>query len=82
MNPEKKAIIRQQTEEQLQAHSQEQGEQANLLEFATVEELLRHDTLHTPVPPSIEQRLEGSLSQLPPPARRSWWRRLFGGSSL
>ena len=39
-------------------------------EFASVEEMLRHDALHTPVPPAIAHRLEESISQLPPPSRR------------
>ena len=46
-------------------------------EFATVEDMLRHDCLHTPVPPAISHRLEQSLGQIPSP-QRSWWRRLFG----
>ncbi|MEY2428217.1 MAG: hypothetical protein QOJ40_1102 [Verrucomicrobiota bacterium] len=46
-------------------------------EFANVEEMLRHDALHTPVPPAIAHRLEESLAQSPP-TRRGWWRRLLG----
>ena len=46
-------------------------------EFANVEEVLRHDALHTPVPPTIAKRLEQSLGPVAPPAR-SWWRRIFG----
>jgi hypothetical protein len=40
--------------------------------------MLRHDALHTPVPPSIAGRLEESLKQSPPPSSRAWWRRFFG----
>lgn len=59
-------------------HHRVVGEAAQTpLEFATAEELLRHDALHTPVPPAIGQRLRESLGPLPAP-RRSWWRRLFG----
>jgi hypothetical protein len=79
MNSQKKVTIRQQTEEQQQASNQQQIQQPAVCEFATVEELLRHDTVHTPVPPAIAQRLEASVSQLPAP-RRPWWRRLLGGS--
>jgi hypothetical protein len=46
-------------------------------EFANVDEMLRHDALHTPVPPAIAHRLEESLANNPPP-RRGWWRRLLG----
>jgi hypothetical protein len=79
MNPQKKTTIHQQAEEHHQAHTQQQAQQTAALEFATVEELLRHDSLHTPVPPAIEQRLQASLNQLPRSPRRPWWRRIFGG---
>jgi hypothetical protein len=46
-------------------------------EFANVEEMLRHDALHTPVPPAIAHRLQQSLADAPPSAR-PWWRRLLG----
>jgi hypothetical protein len=46
-------------------------------EFASPEEMLRHDALHTPVPPAIEHRLRESIGPVAP-APRSWWRRLFG----
>lgn len=64
-----------QSEQELQKeHAQEQNQQVEL-EFATPEELLRHDALHTPVPPAIAHRLQRSIENLPRP--RSWWRRLF-----
>lgn len=62
--------------EQQQAAQQRQ-EQTAPLEFGTAEELLRHDALHTPVPPAVAQRLQDSLAHLPGP-RLSWWRRLLG----
>jgi hypothetical protein len=46
-------------------------------EFASVDEMLRHDALHTPVPPAIGHRLQQSLAGAPPTAR-PWWRRLLG----
>ena len=46
-------------------------------EFANVEEMLRHDALHTPVPPAIGHRLQQSLADAPPGAR-PWWRRILG----
>jgi hypothetical protein len=66
------------SQEQAQEHQAEQQTQRPALEFATPEEMLRHDALHTPVPPALASRLKESLAQLPPPARRPWWRRLFG----
>ena len=63
----------QQNQQQISAqHLQE----SSTHEFATAEEMLRHDALHTPVPPAIASRLRESISQLPAP-QRSWWRRLF-----
>ena len=70
--------LTQQEQEQLAAE-QQHTQSASPLEFATVEEMLRHDALHTPVPPTIATRLEESTSQLEPPPGRAWWRRFFGG---
>ena len=65
-------------EQQQQQHTAaHQTQQPSIREFATVEEMLRHDALHTPVPPTIAHRLQESLGQTPAPAR-SWWQRLFG----
>jgi hypothetical protein len=71
------------SQEQQQAEQQsatQQTQQASALEFATPEAMLRHDTLNTPVPPTIAHRLQESIGQNPP-LRRSWWRRLLGGSN-
>jgi hypothetical protein len=70
--------LTQQEQEQLAA-GQQQTQSSSAMEFASVEEMLRHDALHTPVPPAIAHRLEESASQLPPPSGRAWWRRFFGG---
>jgi hypothetical protein len=70
--------LTQQEQEQLAA-AQQQAQAPAPKEFASVEEMLRHDALHTPVPPPIAHRLEASVSQLPPTASRGWWRRFFGG---
>ena len=48
-------------------------------EFGSVEDMLRHDAIHTPVPPNIAHRLMQSVAQLAP-ARKPWWRRLTGSS--
>jgi hypothetical protein len=52
------------------------AQQKGAHEFATAEELLRHDAAHTRVPGSIAQRLQKSTESLPSPTR-SWWRRFF-----
>jgi hypothetical protein len=63
---------------QQQQHAVEsQTQSASAREFATAEELLRHDAARTPVPPGIAQRLQKSAGDLPRP-KRSWWRRWFG----
>jgi NAD-dependent oxidoreductase involved in siderophore biosynthesis len=70
-------------QEQEQAQQQsaaQQTQQPAASEFATPEELLRHDALHTPVPPTIAHRLQESLGKTPPRAP-AWWRRLLGGSN-
>ena len=61
------------SEEQLAA--QETGAEG-ARNFATVEEIMRHDALHTPVPPSIAHRLQESIGKGSPPAG-PWWRRLL-----
>ena len=66
------------SEEQAQQQAAEQQvQQPAELQFKTVEAMLRHDALHTPVPPAIAQRLEKSITTSPQPAQ-SWWRRFFG----
>jgi len=70
--------LTQQEQEQLAA-AQQLASSSPAKEFASVEEMLRHDALHTPVPPTIAHRLEASASQLEPPPSRAWWRRFFGG---
>jgi hypothetical protein len=80
MSSHKKIIRQQHAEEQQQAQSVHQVQPVSAREFATVEELLRHDAQQTPVPPELEQRLQASVKELPPAARGAWWRRLFGES--
>ena len=79
MNPPKRIKVRQQAEEEQHALNEQQSQTQAAHEFATVEDLLRHDALQTPVPPAIAQRLAESVSQLPPRPARAWWRRLLGG---
>ena len=77
MDRPKKTVSQQKTEALGETLNQEQLVQAGAREFASVEEMLRHDAIHTPVPPAIGRRLEKSTAELPPPPR-SWWRRLLG----
>jgi hypothetical protein len=55
----------------------EQSLPAGPLEFESPELMLRHDALHTPVPPAIGRRLQESLGPSLP-ADQSWWRKWFG----
>lgn len=64
-------------ESQQRSQEQEQlspAQQSAAREFATVEELLRHDAAHTDVPPAIAERLTQSIAKLPPKPQ-SWWQR-------
>ena len=64
-------------QEQEQALTGQEAQQQVAREFASVEEMLQHDALHTPVPPTIAHRLNESIGQLPAPPR-PWWRKLLG----
>jgi hypothetical protein len=79
MNPPKKLTTQQKTQEQQETTGLQQQQTTGAgQEFAGVDEMLRHDALHTPVPPAIGRRLEKSLQE-EGPARGSWWRRWLGG---
>jgi hypothetical protein len=62
---------------QEQQVSETRARQTTAREFATPEELLRHDASQTEVPPAVATRLNESIQREPKPAR-SWWRRLTG----
>jgi hypothetical protein len=66
------------TSQEQQQGAQQQQQQSAPLEFGSAEEMLRHDALHTPVPPGIGRRLQESLARLPAAPPSSWWRRLLG----
>ena len=70
--------LTQKEQEQLAAE-QQQTQASGAQEFASVEDMLRHDAVHTPLPPTIAYRLEESVKELPSASSRGWWRRLFGG---
>ncbi len=62
---------------QEQSTAGQQHQQAVERQFESVEQLLRHDALHTPVPPQIAVRLRDSLAGSSAPSK-AWWRRFFG----
>jgi len=64
-------------EKEEQQTTLQQNQQRSPLEFSNVEQMLRHDALHTPVPPSVAHRLQASIGQTTPQPR-SWWKRLLG----
>jgi hypothetical protein len=64
---------KQQQREQFVARSNQENA---ALEFATTDDLLRHDAARTEVPPVIAERLSKSIENLPRPSR-SWWQRFF-----
>jgi hypothetical protein len=68
------------TSSQAQETALSSQETQSTREFANAEELLRHDALHTPVPPAIGHRLQESIGGASP-STPSWWRRFFGGKS-
>jgi hypothetical protein len=70
--------LTQKEQEELTAE-QQQTQSSSVREFGSVEEMLRHEALHTPVPPTLAHRLEESVKDLPPAAARAWWRHFFGG---
>ena len=66
-------------ESKLTSREQEQlaevkAQQTATREFASVEEVLRHDAGQTAVPPGIAERLAQSVQKVPPP-ERAWWQR-------
>jgi hypothetical protein len=75
MNP-KQSKLKHQSQEEHAAETQATSETKAAREFATVEDLLRHDAERTPGPPAVEQRLTESIRSEPEPPR-SWWHRLF-----
>jgi len=73
MNSESKL---RQKEEQIQTEESRQAQTST--EFATAEELLRHDLAQTEVPGVVGDRLNESIAKEPKPAK-AWWRRFVSG---
>jgi hypothetical protein len=65
------------TSQEQEQVSEIQTQKTTAREFATPEELLRHDAAQTEVPPTVSERLNESLQREPKPTR-SLWRRLTG----
>ena len=64
-------------QEETQAGALAGQSQSNLArEFESVEQMLRHDALHTPVPPGIARRLQISMGGQRVPSA-AWWKRWF-----
>jgi len=55
---------------------QQHQHQQSAREFASVEDLLRHDAAHTTVPPAVAERVRDSIAR-EAPAPKPWWQRLF-----
>ncbi len=73
MNPPSAKLTQQSVTEQVHTV---QG--ASVREFATPEDLLRHDRSQTEVPPSVSGRLADTIATEPKPAaKKPWWKRLL-----
>jgi peptidyl-tRNA hydrolase len=70
---QKHKLTSQEQEQVSETHTQK----TEAREFATAEELIRHDAGQTEVPPAVAQRLGESIQKEPRP-RRSLWQRLTG----
>lgn len=77
MNPELPRLRQQQREQEQLAHSSDSKAVAR--EFASAEEMIRHDTKEIEVPPSIAHRLNESIKREPKPAK-PWWKRFVPGN--
>jgi hypothetical protein len=66
-----------QEEQSETARTHEQSSETQTLEFGTVDDLLRFDSTHNPVPGEVAERLEKSVAA-EKPAQRSWLKRFFG----
>jgi hypothetical protein len=75
MKPES-SKLRHRTAEEQQLNVQQDTQQTT--DFATAEELIRHDAQQTAVPPEIAYRLNESISREPKSAK-SWWKKIFSG---
>lgn len=77
MKPDPSKLRHQTEETQTEALNQSQQKPA-VLEFASVDELIRYDAEHTLAPPNVAERLDQSIAKEPKLAV-PWWRRWFLG---
>jgi hypothetical protein len=77
MNPENNRLRQEQRSDQDQEIVEHVAQQAEGQQFATVEELLRHDSDQNPVPAEVGERLNASIAAEPKQSR-SWFKGLFG----
>ena len=77
MNQRSKLNSQNKEQQEQQAEAQHTQQPAGM-EFNTPEEMLRHDALHTIVPPGIALRLKDSTGG-PGTPQVPWWKRIFGG---
>lgn len=73
MNPPSSRLTQNSATEQVHATQRE-----SVREFATPEELLRHDRVQTEVPPALAERLGETIAAEPKPAAaKPWWKRIL-----
>ena len=77
MKPEQTKLQQHAEQEQAQEQIQATQSQAQVKEFATVDDLLRYDSEQNPVPPEVAERLNRSLESEPKPPL-PWYKKLFG----
>jgi hypothetical protein len=70
--------LKHQEEQHAETQKQQTSQQQGVQEFATVDDLLRHDASQVSPPPELAERLGQSVAKEPKPPR-SWWQRIFGG---
>jgi hypothetical protein len=58
------------------SEQQQTSAEQKVREFASTEELLRHDARQVEVPPAVAVRLNESIKR--EPKGKSWWQRLTG----
>ncbi len=64
-----------QNEQQETTQQQHSEQKSETKEFSSVEEMLRHDSAQTAVPPNLADRVNRSVANEPQPPS-SWWKRL------
>lgn len=78
MNPPKNRLEHRTAEEMDAGHAgSSEVRSESVREFASPEELLRHDRAETKAPASLAARVEGSVASAPAPAPKPWWKRLL-----